>query len=254
MNRQLRTCLLAYPDNPVGHHFIRAFLDAGTACSAVVLETGAGGGIGKRLKKKVAVDGLARTLFRIFQVYRMRLFGQNIAALARRNGIPVHTVKRFNSSECRDLLASLKLDLLVIASAPILKPYVFEQAKIGCLNAHPGWLPSYRGLGANAYALQQGDHAGITVHMIDAGIDTGKIILREKIPFKKRDTVARINDRAVARGAILVTEVIRTIGEGKLSFLEIDEPTSKNYRSMPFRDVKRINRRLRRELTGGKRR
>ncbi|MBN2415898.1 hypothetical protein JXO52_08645 [bacterium] len=253
MKRPLRTCLLAYPDNPVGHHFIQAFIESGTACSGIVLETGAGGGVIQRLRKKIAVDGPARALFRILQVYWMRVTRRNIAALARRNDIPVYRVDRFNSGDCRDLLASLDLDLLVIASAPILKPYVFEQAGIGCLNAHPGWLPVYRGLGANANALLQGADAGVTVHMIDAGIDTGKIIMRETVPLRKGDTVARINDRAVARGAEMIVEVIGMIQRGGLSYPVIDEPVGDHYRSMPYREVKRLNRRLRRQLRKGDR-
>lgn len=245
MDSDYRIFLLAYPDNPVGQHFIRAFHDSGVRLTGIILETGAGGGIWKRLKKKLAVDGILRTLYRLLQVYTARLFRTDIAALARRFHIDVFSVRRFNSRECRELLKRLEIDLLVIASAPILKKNIFEQARLGCLNAHPGWLPAYRGLGANAYAVKNGDLPGVTVHFIDAGIDTGRIITREHIALKPRDTIARINDRAVARGAVLVTEVIRKMQNNTLEYGTIDEPVGENYTSMLHRDVRKINKKIR---------
>jgi len=246
MDTDLRIFILAYPDNPVGHHFMNAFLNAGVRVTGVILETAAGGGILKRIKKKIKVDGILRTLFRLLQINLMRLFKQNIASLASRNGVDVFTVQKFNSDISRKLLQSLEIDILVIASAPILKKYVFETASLGCLNAHPGWLPQYRGLGANAYALKNGSQPGVTVHFVDSGVDTGKIIIRERINLRRYDTVAKINDRAVARGAVMVTDVIKQIQNDSLKMSSIDEPIGENYRSMPFKDVKRVNRTIKR--------
>jgi methionyl-tRNA formyltransferase len=144
----------------------------------------------------------------------------------------------------------LEVDLLAIVSAPILKEAVFEPARLGCLNAHPGWLPKYRGLGANAYALANGDSPGISIHFIDAGVDTGRIIMREKIDIQSGDTVAKINDRAVARGAVLMARVIHQIRNNSLVLPEINEDVGKNYRSMPYAQVKKINAQL--KSIGGK--
>jgi len=246
MDKNLRIFILAYPDNPVGYHFIKAFLRADIRLTGVILETGAGGGLKKRIMKKIQVDGLKRTIYRLFQVNLMRVLKQNIGSLAGKNGIEVFNVRKFNSKECRLLLQKLEVDLLVIASAPILKKYIFEQASLGCLNAHPGWLPKYRGLGANANALKNGEKPGVTVHFIDSGIDTGSIITRERIPIKCCDTVAKINDRAVARGAVLMTEVIQEIQSGTLEKQIITEPIGENYLSLPFKSVKLVNRKIRR--------
>ena len=197
-----------------------------------------------RLKKKIHKDGFSTAVRRMLQVYMLKLTKQNIVSLAEKKGIDVYRVNRFNSRKCEELLKILDIDLFAIVSAPILKDYVFTKARLGCLNAHPGWLPKYRGLGGNAYAVQNGDSPGVTVHFIDAGIDTGNIIIREKLSIQPRDTIARINDRAIARGAEIMADVIHRIQKQKLVMPKIDESQGEMFYAMPYSEVKKLNRKL----------
>jgi methionyl-tRNA formyltransferase len=245
MKPPLRVVILGYPDNPVGHVFLKTFLERDIVVSAIVVERKKTKSNWDRFKKKIKKDGFFQTLKRTIQVYYLRSTSSNIVYLGTKNHIPIHRVDRFNSETCAQILRSLHVDILAIASAPILKDYIFETARLGCLNAHPGWLPAYRGLGANAYAVKNGEDPGVTVHFIDAGIDTGRIIVREKTPIMKRDTIANINDRSVRRGAELMADVIDRIAAGTLQLERIDEPVGKCYRSMPYREVKKLNRKLR---------
>lgn len=244
MKDDFRVFLLAYPDNPVGRAFLRTFVEGQVSIGGVVVERKSTKNNWRRFKKKIEKDGFVTAVRRFLQVFALRLGRQNIVGLAEKHGIRVYWVDKFNSQACADLLASLRVDLLAIVSAPILKDYVFEKAKKGCLNAHPGWLPKYRGVGANAYALQNGDAPGVTVHFIDAGIDTGRIIVREKIPVRRGDAVARINDRATVRGAELMVDVIHRIRGGRLVMPRIDEPPGELYRAMPYSVVKEVNKKL----------
>ena len=240
----MNTVLLAYPDNPVSSTFIRTFDERGIKLRAVIVETKSAGKNWKRLKRKVKKDGLVTALRRFVQISFLRSTGRNAVQLAGKKAIEVYRVEKFNSRRCAGLIRDLDTDLLAIASAPILKEYVFTPAKRGCLNAHPGWLPKYRGIGANAYALLNVDLPGITIHFIDAGIDTGRIILREKIAIQPGDTVARINDRAVTRGAELMADVIRQIEDDALKLPKISETHGKCYRAMPYKEVKIVNKKL----------
>ncbi len=242
---KLSVILLAYPDNPVGTAFIKAFLRDKINITGVVTEIKPTGSHRNRIRRKIASDGLSETIRRMLQILWLKITGTTVTKLADKNAIPVYTVAKFNSRECETLLSSLHPDLLAIASAPILKEYIFNKGRLGCLNAHPGWLPTYRGLGANAHALEKGDLPGVSVHFIDEKIDRGRIILRERVPVNKRDTVARINDRAVARGAQLMALTIQTLEKGTLVYPQIPEPVGENYRSMAYTRVKRINRNLR---------
>ena len=245
MTKMLKIYLLAYPDNPVGNVFIRTFLSRGIPIAGVIVETKTTKGNWKRLNKKIQKDGFFTAFKRMGDVYVLRIFKQNIVALARKNRIDVQCVDKFNSRASENLLKTLDIDQFAIVSAPILKDYVFTKAKKGCLNAHPGWLPKYRGLGGNAYAIQNGDAPGITVHFIDTDIDKGKILVREKVKIRPGDTVSKINDRAMARGAELMADVITQLAEGTLKKPTIDESAGDMYYAMPFASVKKLNKKLR---------
>ena len=244
MKKELKIYLLAYPDNPIGKVFIETFRQKNIPIKGIIVEDKMGKSNRKRLVKKIQKDGLATALKRIYQVYWLKVTKKNIVDLARKYGIDVLKVNRFNSKKCEALLETLDIDLFAIVSAPILKDYVFNKAKLGCLNAHPGWLPKYRGLGGNAFAVQNGDSPGVTVHYIDEGIDTGNIILREKISIQRGDTIAKINDRAVARGAELMADVIHRIAEDQLEMPDISETMGEMYYAMPFAQVKAMNKKL----------
>jgi methionyl-tRNA formyltransferase len=236
-----RIFLLAYPDNPVGRVFLKTFLKRKIPVQGIIVEEKNRKVNWDRFIKKVNKDGVFTALRRVLQVYFLKLTGLNIVSLAKRNGLEVHSVGKFNSIACTALMKSLDIDLLTIASAPILKEEVFKNAKVGCLNAHPGWLPKYRGLGANAYCILNGEKPGVSIHFLDDGIDSGMIIAREKIKIRPRDSIAKINDRAMIRGAELMADVIHQFQEGNLELPEIDEPQGKLYRSMAYARAKKLN-------------
>lgn len=245
MSEELRVFLLAYPDNPVGRVFFDTFLKHDVSVTGVIVEEKRGKKNWTRLKKKIHKDGFFTAVMRMLQVYFLKMTKQNIVCLAEKHGIDVYRVEKFNSRKCEELLKTLNIDLFAIVSAPILKDYVFTKARLGCLNAHPGWLPKYRGLGGNAYAVQNGDLPGVTVHFIDTGIDTGNIIVREKLSIKSGDTIARINDRAMARGAELMAETIHRIKKQPLVMPKVVESHGEMYYAMPYSTVKRLNKKLR---------
>jgi len=241
----LKIVLIAYPDNPAGACFFRVFQKRHIPLSGVLAENKKGKANWTRLMAKLRKDGPVMACRRIMQIAWLKMTGMNILALAERYGIPVYRVDRFNSHECASILEKASPDILAIASAPILKPFIFQKAKIGALNAHPGWLPAFRGLGANAFALEQGEKPGVTVHWIDSGIDTGKIIAREHVPVRRRDTLASINDRAVSRGAEIMADIIAKLDDGTLAENPVCEPHGPNYPAMPFSRARKINRMIR---------
>ncbi|MBN2103314.1 hypothetical protein JW835_04650 [bacterium] len=245
MNTALKIILLAYPDNPVGYIFIETFQRHQVAIDSIIVKKQNRSNRWKRLIEKMNKDGLFAALKRILHMGLLKCRHRTLVHLAEKYQIPLCWVDRFNSQDCETWLKSRAPDLLVIVSAPILKENIFGLAGIGCLNPHPGWLPAYRGIGANAYALKNGDKPGVTIHFIDPEIDRGKIIFREHIPVQKGDTIARINDRAMKRGAELIIRAVHDIRDACLILPEITEPTGNLYKAMPYHETKIINRRLR---------
>lgn len=242
----LKLVLLAYPDNPMGTVFLQTFLNADLLIRGVVIEQKRRKANLLRLMRKLRNDGMSALIRRLLDMFQLKTKGKRVVDIAERHHIPVFHFQDMNSQDCADLLETLQPDLLVIASAPILEPKIFTKARLGCLNPHPGWLPKYRGLGANAYAVLNQELPGITIHFVNAGIDTGRIIVREQIPIQPGDTIAGINDRAMSRGAELMVRVIRDIQQDRLTLIKINETRGKLYRAMPYREARKLNQRLKR--------
>lgn len=96
-------------------------------------------------------------------------------------------VDSFHDPAAIAALGALDADWFLLGQPGILKPQVLALARHGVLNAHPGWLPDYRGLSPATWALASGEpqRLGSTLHLVDAGIDTGAIVALR--PLERRD-------------------------------------------------------------------
>lgn len=97
-------------------------------------------------------------------------------------GIKVHRSANPNAAASVAWLAARQPDLIAVTGAPVLQPEVFGLPRLGTLNMHSSLLPAYRGTQAEFWqVLEQGwDSCGITVHFVDAGVDTGRIVLQQR--------------------------------------------------------------------------
>jgi len=159
----------------------------------------------------------------------------NLPAVRYRRFAPVaRRVIAFNSSECEQLLADLRPDVIVLGGAPILKRPILERASIAVLNAHPGILPSYRGNDVIAWALHNGDPVGVTVHVVDAGIDTGPILKIQELPVAHGESVKELKLKAELLAAEMMGQVVReVIASGRITPLAPRGPRGPLYRVMP---------------------
>ena len=108
-------------------------------------------------------------------------------------------------------MEKVSTDLLVLGGAPILKSHVIQAAKVAVLNAHPGLLPKYRGVDVIAWALRNGDPVGVTVHRVDAGVDTGGIISQESVPLEDGDTMASLRRKVEILAGRLMADAVSTV-------------------------------------------
>ncbi len=141
-----------------------------------------------------------------------------IRQLAESWRIPVLERNDLNSREFVAAIAELSADLLVSVACPI----VFKAALIGvprwgCVNIHNAPLPKYRGMMPNFWQLYFGEKTvGITVHRIDAGIDTGEIVLQRTLPVEKGETLEQLMVRTKKEGARMIHEVVERYERGEL--------------------------------------
>lgn len=96
-------------------------------------------------------------------------------------GVAVHRSANPNAAASVAWLAARQPDLIVVTGAPVLRPEVFTLPRLGTLNMHSSILPAYRGTQAEFWQVleQNWDSCGITVHFVDAGVDTGHIVLQQ---------------------------------------------------------------------------
>lgn len=122
-------------------------------------------------------------------------------------------------------LAGFKPDLIVVAAfGQILPKPVLELPRLGCLNVHPSLLPRFRGASPVAAAILAGDEfSGVSIMLLDEGMDSGPVLARAKIPVSAQDTTASLTDKLSLLGARLLGEVLVGWTRGELSPQPQDE-------------------------------
>ena len=116
-------------------------------------------------------------------------------------------------------------ELIVLAFVTdIIPKAMIDIPKYKAINYHPSLLPKYRGGSAINWAIINGEtETGVTIHYIDAGIDTGDMILQERVPIYPQDTVASLYfERLYPMGVRMIAEAVRMIEEGKAPRIKQD--------------------------------
>jgi hypothetical protein len=101
------------------------------------------------------------------------------------NGCPLTVVSGANDDSCVQLLRQLNPDAVVVNGTPILKKPVFTAVSAPFVNTHCGLTPDYRGASGGFWAVWEGrpDRIGVTVHIIDEGVDTGPVIAQRLVSY-----------------------------------------------------------------------
>ncbi len=126
-------------------------------------------------------------------------------------GLPVRTPARLRHDAAEHAaFASLGLDAAVVAAYGLILPEPMLAApRRGCLNIHASLLPRWRGAAPIQAAILAGDaESGITVMQMDAGLDTGPMLLREAVPITEATTAAALHDTLAALGAALILRAL----------------------------------------------
>jgi methionyl-tRNA formyltransferase len=129
-------------------------------------------------------------------------------------GIPVHHPKSLKkSAEARDTFKNLKADVAVVAAYGLILPQeVLDAPKYGCLNIHASLLPRWRGAAPIQRAILAGDvESGICIMQMDAGLDTGAVLLRGATPITDKTTASSLHDALADIGGRLTVQTLALI-------------------------------------------
>jgi methionyl-tRNA formyltransferase len=112
-------------------------------------------------------------------------------------------------------LRGMPMDAMVVAAYGLILPQsVLDIAPRGCLNIHASLLPRWRGAAPIARAIEAGDaQSGVCIMRMEAGLDTGPVLLREALPITDADTAVTLHDKLAAQGARLIVDALTRLGE-----------------------------------------
>jgi len=144
-----------------------------------------------------------------------------VKKLAASRGIPVLQPPTLKEASARDAIRLLEPEAIVTAAFGLLLPQpVLDLAPRGALNVHASLLPRWRGAAPIQRALLAGDEVtGVSIMLMDAGLDTGPVLLRESIPISAEDTAGTLTDRLAELGGGLVVRALDALEAGGLEAL-----------------------------------
>ena len=133
--------------------------------------------------------------------------------------IPVYQPQSLCNEEAEELLQSLSPDIVVvIAYGKILPPWLIHQPPLGCINLHASLLPKFRGAAPIQYAiLHEESETGMTIMHMDEGLDTGDILLMERIPVTEEDTSGTMFTALAQLGAQMIVPTVDALQVGTLT-------------------------------------
>jgi methionyl-tRNA formyltransferase len=137
---------------------------------------------------------------------------------AARHGITVRHPTSLKSAAEQQAFADLGLDAAVVAAYGLILPKAILVApKLGCLNIHASLLPRWRGAAPIQRAIMAGDaESGVTIMQMDEGLDTGAMLLQERVPITASTTAETLHDALAAMGARLIVGALDGLAAGKL--------------------------------------
>ena len=191
MTRRLRMAFAGTPDFAVPH--LRACLDANVEIAAVYTQPDRPAGRGRKLAPSPVKQ----------------------AALAA--GLSVQQPDSLREPGARERLRAFDLDLFVVVAYGLILPRkVLALPRLGCWNVHASLLPRWRGAAPIQRALLAGDaHTGVCLMQMEAGLDTGPVLLERRLAIDPADTGGSLHDRLAASGAELLGAGLAQLSRGE---------------------------------------
>lgn len=139
-----------------------------------------------------------------------------VKALALEHGLPVHQPLSLKQPEDRAALSELTPDVLVVVAYGLILPQaVLDLPRLGAINVHASLLPRWRGAAPIQRAIEAGDtHSGVTIMQMDAGLDTGAMLIKTTTAIDEHTTGGALHDRLAADGAAALLDTLEQLATG----------------------------------------
>ncbi len=162
------------------------------------------------------------------------------------HGLPVLQPEKLKEETFLKQLRELQAHVQVVVAFRMLPEAVWAMPPMGTFNLHASLLPQYRGAAPINWAVIHGEkETGVTTFFLDHHIDTGRIILQERIPITPNDTAGTVHDRLMSVGATLVCRTLEQLASGQVNTLEqtqlLDPGSTLKTAPKIFKDTCRID-------------
>ena len=145
----------------------------------------------------------------------MKLTPSAVKQAAQARGLPLYQPTSLKSAEAQDALRAVAAEVMVVAAYGLILPQaVLDIPRRGCLNIHASLLPRWRGAAPIQRAILAGDElTGITIMQMDAGLDTGAMLLKTTVPIRDDDTAGSLHDTLARAGAASIVEALARLDQ-----------------------------------------
>ena len=151
-----------------------------------------------------------------------------VKIFAQENNLPIIQPVKVKAPEVVEQLAALKPDLIVVvAFGQILSQKILDIPRFGCINVHASLLPKYRGAAPIEWAIINGETVtGITTMQMNAGLDTGDILLKSEVKISAEMILPELRERLMTVGADLLLKTLYKLQMGELQPIKQDDSLS----------------------------
>ena len=159
-----------------------------------------------------------------------KLTASPVKALALKHAIEVQQPLSLKDADTQQVLATYNADIMVVVAYGLLLPQVvLDTPRLGCINVHGSLLPRWRGAAPIQRAILAGDSmSGVSVMQMEAGLDTGPMLLKAQIPIAPIDTSASLYEKLAVLGRNSLVEALDSLQSGGLT-AQVQDNAAANY-------------------------
>jgi methionyl-tRNA formyltransferase len=169
----------------------------------------------------------------------MKLTQCSVKKYALEKNLPILQPEKLKDPAFIEQLRALHADVQVVVAFRMLPEVVWNMPPLGTINLHASLLPQYRGAAPINWAIINGEkETGVTTFKLQQEIDTGNILMQQRIPITNTETAGTLHDKMMETGAGLLLETINQLKKG--IFKEMPQPSSSNHQSLTFQTAPKI--------------